>query len=125
VPRGIARQTEVSPLEMVGCLCHREGRNARVLDAGLPREDRPAAAYMHKGRRLAVAAGWAAEPITASLDIDWKAAGLNPGRVCVTVPEIGMFQPALAPVSLDAIPVEPDKGWIVLAEARHGRETDR
>jgi len=31
----------------------------------------------------------------------------------VSVPEIAMFQPALAPVSLDALPIEPGKGWIV------------
>jgi hypothetical protein len=35
----------------------------------------------------------------------------------VMVPEIGMYQPALALASLDAIPVEPGKGWIVVVES--------
>lgn len=77
-----------------------------------------ATAYVHKGRRLAIAvASWAKDPVAVRLDIDWKAVGLDPTGVRVTVPEIGMYQPALASASLDALPVDPGKGWIVVVEA--------
>ena len=76
-----------------------------------------ATAYVHKGRRLAIAvASWAREAIAVRLDIDWKAVGLDPSKVRVTVPEIVMFQPGLAPVSLEVLPVEPAKGWLVVVE---------
>ena len=80
--------------------------------------DIKATAYVHKGRRMAIAvASWAGEPLRAGLDINWEAVGLDPARVRVTVPEIAMFQPALAAPSLKAIPVEPNNGWIVVVEA--------
>lgn len=76
-----------------------------------------ATAYVHPGRRLAIAiASWATETITVRLEIDWAAVGLDPARVGVTVPEIAGFQPGLTPASLDALPVESGKGWIVLVE---------
>ncbi len=74
-----------------------------------------ATAYVHRGRRLAIAvASWAKEPVTVRLEVDWKAVALDPARVRVTVPEISMYQSALAAVSLDALSVEPGKGWIVV-----------
>lgn len=76
-----------------------------------------ATAYVHHGKRLAIAvASWAAEPVTVSLTIDWKAVGLDPAKVRVSIPEIRMFQPALLAASLAALPVEPSKGWIVVVE---------
>lgn len=76
-----------------------------------------ATAYVHKGSRVAIAlASWAEEPVDVNLKIDWAAVGLDPARVRVTVPEIGMFQPALDSPSLAALRVEPDKGWIVVVE---------
>lgn len=75
-----------------------------------------ATAYVHHGRRLAIAlASWAKEPVTVSLTIDWEAVGLVRDKAMVRIPEIRMFQPA-ADYSLDAVPVEPDKGWIVEVE---------
>ncbi len=73
-----------------------------------------ATAYVHPGRRLAIAvASWAKEPVDVRLEIDWQAVGLDPDAVRISVPEIGMFQPALSAPSLEALPVEPGKGWIV------------
>ena len=76
-----------------------------------------ATAYVHPGRRLAIAiASWATETITVRLEIDWSAVGLDLTQVRITVPEIAGFQPGLTPASLDALPVESGKGWIVLVE---------
>lgn len=76
-----------------------------------------ATAYVHKGRRVAIAmASWAKKTVSVKLDIDWNAVGLDPLKIRVMVPEIEMFQPALAPVSLEAIPVEPGKGWVVVIQ---------
>jgi hypothetical protein len=76
-----------------------------------------ATAYVHKGRRLAIAvASWAKEAVTVRLDINWTAVGLDPAKVRVRVPEVVMFQPKLDPVSLDSLRVEPDKGWLVVVD---------
>jgi hypothetical protein len=76
-----------------------------------------ATAYIHKGKRVAIAvASWAKEPVTVKLKLDWKAVGLKPANVCATIPEIGAFQHALTSVSMDALAIEPDKGCIVVLE---------
>ncbi len=81
-----------------------------------------ATAYLHKGKRLAIAvASWAKEPVAVSLVIDWKAVGLDPAKVQISVPEVAEFQPALTPVSLNALPVDPEKGWIIEVKKKNLR----
>ena len=76
-----------------------------------------ATVYRHTGRRAAIAvASWAEAPVSVRLEIDWAALGLDPATVRVSVPEIALFQPALAPVSLESLPLEPNRGWIVVLE---------
>jgi len=95
--------------------------NARMLgywQAACPVQvDHPrvkATAYLHHGRRLAIAlASWADETVTVSLDIDWPAVGLSPGAVSARMPAIDFFQPGADTVALDAVTIEPDKGWII------------
>ncbi len=75
-----------------------------------------ATAYVHHGRRMAIAlASWAPEPVTVSLTIDWDAVGIARDKAVVRIPEIRMFQSA-AEHSLNAVPVAPDKGWIIEIE---------
>jgi hypothetical protein len=76
-----------------------------------------ATAYVHHGRRLAIAlASWAPEQTDVRIAVDWAAVGLDPVAVRVTAPEIAMFQPGLPAVSLDAVSVAPGKGWILVVE---------
>ncbi len=76
-----------------------------------------ATAYVHKGKRMAIAvASWAKEPVTIKLELDWKAVGLNPANVHASIPEIATFQQGSTSVSLDAMTIEPNKGFIVVLE---------
>ncbi len=78
-----------------------------------------ATAYLHHGERVAIAvASWAEKKVEVRIDLDWDAVGLDPDGVNVSVPAIDFFQEALAPVSLDSLPVEPDKGWIIVLNRR-------
>jgi hypothetical protein len=77
-----------------------------------------ATAYVHRARRVAIAlASWAPERVVVRLDLDWAAVGLDPAGVRVHVPPLAMFQPGLPAASLDALPVDPGKGWIVVLDA--------
>lgn len=72
-----------------------------------------ATAYVHRGKRMAVAvASWAVELVTVKLAIDWDSVGLDPVRASARIPEIPKFQPATE-CRLDALPVAPDKGWLI------------
>lgn len=83
-------------------------------------EEIKATAYVHKGKRVAIAlASWAKAPATVKLELDWPALGLDPEKVSVTIPVIPFFQEGQEKVSLDALPVQPDKGWIVVIEHRN------
>ena len=64
-----------------------------------------ATAYMHPGRRMAIAvASWASEAVNIRLDIDWQAIRLNPDAARITIPKIRMFQNAMPAVSLESLP---------------------
>jgi hypothetical protein len=36
----------------------------------------------------------------------------------VTVPAIDFFQEELAPASLDAVPMDPDEGWVIIVAGK-------
>jgi len=77
-----------------------------------------ATAYVHPGQRLAVAlASWATEPVIVAVDVDWPAVGLSPHAVAARIPAIDCFQPGQPSVSLDAVTIEPGKGWIIEVHA--------
>ncbi|MDF7822737.1 DUF6067 family protein [Pontiellaceae bacterium B12227] len=79
-----------------------------------------ATAYVKSGEATAITlASWADESVKVHLNIDWKGLGLDPKAVRVYLPEIDGFQDGQPAVSLkDPIPVEPDKGAIVVIEQR-------
>lgn len=74
-----------------------------------------ATAYVHFGERVAIAvASWAAHEVEVRIDLDWAAVGLEPDQVTISVPAIDFFQEAMADVSLNSVPVAPDKGWMIV-----------
>lgn len=74
-----------------------------------------ATAYVHHGERVAIAvASWAKQKVDVRIDLDWAAVGLSSDEVTIAVPAINFFQKKLDPVSLNAVPLEPDKGWIIV-----------
>jgi hypothetical protein len=74
-----------------------------------------ATAYVKKGKQTLVSiASWAKNKKQIKLNIDWKALSLNPSKAKILAPEIKDFQKAAQFSPLQAIPVEPGKGWLLI-----------
>ncbi|MHB0935018.1 MAG: glycoside hydrolase domain-containing protein [Armatimonadota bacterium] len=73
-----------------------------------------ATAYVHHGKRLAIAlASWAQETVSVAVNVNWHAVGLAPDAVMAAIPAIDFFQSGQPSVSLNTITIEPGKGWII------------
>ena len=48
------------------------------------------------------------------LKIDWKKLGIDKNKATITAPEIKNFQPAKTFTINDKIPVEKNKGWLLI-----------
>jgi hypothetical protein len=77
-----------------------------------------ATVYRKPGKALVVIGSWADEPVEVKLVIDWKALGLEAGRVTLTAPDVERFQSARTFKVGESIPVEPKKGWLVVVKQR-------
>jgi Glycoside hydrolase 123, N-terminal domain len=73
-----------------------------------------ATVYRKEGKTLISIASWAKEPVECKLTIDWKALGLNPNTSVLTAPEVKNFQQAAQFKPTDPIPVEAERGWLLL-----------
>lgn len=80
-----------------------------------------ATAYVRKGRTLISLASWSKEPVSVQLRIDWKALGLDPAKVRLVAPAVQGFQGAASFSIDDPIPVEPGKGWLLIASEAPSR----
>ncbi len=74
-----------------------------------------ATAYVHRGKRTAVAiASWADAPVLAEVEFDFEALGLSPDRVTLHAPAIPGFQPE-GRFRLGApLPIAPNGGMILV-----------
>ena len=79
-------------------------------------ENVPATVYRKEGKALVAIGSWADKPVDVKLAIDWKALGLKPDHVKITVPEVERFQAARTLKVGDSIPVEPMKGLMLIVE---------
>ena len=59
-----------------------------------------------------------AQSESVTLNIDWKALGINPAKAAITAPAVEDFQSARSFAAGEAVPVEPLKGWLLLIEER-------
>lgn len=75
-----------------------------------------ATVYKRSGKSLIAIASWARDTARVRLQVDWKALGLDPARVRLRAPAIAGFQPAAEFAASGEIPVEPKKGWMLVAE---------
>lgn len=73
-----------------------------------------ATVYKKSGRALISIASWADEDINIQLKIDWEKLGINTSEVTITAPEIKNFQPAKTFNVNDKIPVQKNKGWLLI-----------
>ncbi len=81
------------------------------------RDDVLATAYIRSGRSLVAVASWAKDTVAATLNVNWRALGLDSTRVRITAPEIPGFQSARSFAVGEKIPVAPGKGWLLRFDA--------
>ncbi len=72
--------------------------------------------YQKEGKVMIAIASWAADDTTIQLDIDWQKLGLDPKRVRLYAPSIDKFQSEGSYNWHDQIPVEKNKGRILIIE---------
>ena len=77
-----------------------------------------ATVYKKDGAALISIASWAATDTTFQLQIDWKKLGIDPARAIITAPEVKNFQPAKTIGLTEAIPVEKNKGWLLIIKEK-------
>lgn len=73
-----------------------------------------ATVYKKAGKTLVSIASWADEDVTVQLKIDWVKLGIDPSKATITAPDIANFQPAKKFSASDAIPVQKNKGWLLI-----------
>lgn len=73
-----------------------------------------ATVYRQKEKAMVALASWSDKPENCRLLVDWKKLGLNPQKVIIEAPAIENFQPARTFEPGEAIPVEPDQGWLLI-----------
>ncbi len=75
-----------------------------------------ATVYKKNGKALISIASWADDDVNVQLKIDWKKLGIDPSKATITAPEISNFQPAKKFDVNDNIPVEKNKGWLLVIQ---------
>jgi hypothetical protein len=82
------------------------------------RGDILATSYRGKGQTLVALASWAKEASSTTLQIDWRALGIDPAKATISAPAIEKFQEARSFKVGEAIAVEPGKGWLLVIGQR-------
>ncbi len=77
-----------------------------------------ATAYLKKGQILVALGNWSNKTEKVLLDIDWKAWGLNPGKLKISAPEIKDYQKAVEFNPGDIITVEPKDDLLLIISGR-------
>jgi Family of unknown function (DUF6067) len=73
-----------------------------------------ATVYHTKGMAVIALASWAEQLADIKLQVDFKALGLDENRVHIVAPAIQGFQEARTFSAQESIPVEKNKGWILV-----------
>jgi hypothetical protein len=78
------------------------------------RQDILATVYRAKGKTLVAVASWAAGPARVSLDIDWKALGIDPKKAKISIPAVKKFQEAGTHAIGESLVVPTGKGLALI-----------
>lgn len=76
----------------------------------------PVTVYKKNGKVLVSLASWATADTAVKLQIDWNKLGIDPARATITAPDIRNFQPARSFTAQEPIPVQKNKGWLLIIE---------
>jgi len=75
-----------------------------------------ASVYRKNRKTLIALASWAAEKTAVKLSLDWPALGLEAVKTNLWAPECAGFQSETVFTPEAAIPLEPNKGWLLIAD---------
>lgn len=82
-----------------------------------------ATVYQQYGVRSIVAlASWHPTSTNVTLNINWKAIGLDPQQSEIFAPAVENFQTAKTFSLTDAIPTEPAKGWLLVIQNKQNKQ---
>ena len=70
--------------------------------------------YKKKGAALISIASWADQNVNVKLIIDWVKLGIDPAKATIVAHEIKNFQKEKVFAIEDDIPVEKNKGWLLI-----------
>ncbi len=73
-----------------------------------------ATVYKKPGVALISIASWADADVNIQLTIDWEALGIDPAKATIIAPSIKNFQPEKQFAKDENIPVEKNKGWLIV-----------
>lgn len=75
-----------------------------------------ATVYKKQGTALIALASWADTTVNIKLQVDWKALGIDADKAVIEAAAINNFQPARRFAIDEAIPVEKNKGWLLVVK---------
>lgn len=73
-----------------------------------------ATTYLKPGKALISIASWSSSDTSVHLEIDWKKLDINPQKATISAPFVENFQKAHQFKTGEAIPVEKNKGWLLI-----------
>jgi hypothetical protein len=77
-----------------------------------------ASVYANEGKALICVGSWAKETRFVTLSVDWKALGIDPTRVKITVPDVGCVQEPQGSLDItQPIQIEPGRGIVIGLES--------
>jgi len=82
------------------------------------RADVLATSYVHPDRVLISLGSWASDDVPVTLDVNWRALGMDPARVTIAAPAIEGFQEPTTFAVSDAITVPAGRGWLLVIEEK-------
>ena len=75
-----------------------------------------ATSYAKRGGVMIALASWADSAASVGLTVDWKRLGFDGSKFTLHAPGIPQYQPERIFQPGEAIPVQPGKGWLLIAE---------
>ena len=78
-----------------------------------------ATVYKKKGAALIAIASWADNDTSVSLKINWPALGMDPAKAVISATAIQNFQPAREFTVNEPLPVEKQKGWLLVVREKN------
>lgn len=79
-------------------------------------EDVKATVYQREGKTLVSIASWAKNKLNVKLEIDWVALGIDAKKASISAPAVEDFQDKTSFKPGESIPVEPEKGWLLIIQ---------